>query len=176
MNPRTCFAILVVLAGCSSAPPPTPPTWPAGAIQDPERKLLELHDRLWNLIGLSGPAALELNTLVLKLDRNIQGDEDRKKELGRLIMPGRGDGHAPTHDRYVENHRKRFALLGISESTQKELFAAMENVWRDLHQPGASSEALERAELIQDLMRPGLPPCQDDRILEYRKSVLRAPK
>lgn len=162
---------LLFLAGCRTAPAPA--TWPEGPLQEHERKLLTMHDRIWNLIGLSPGSARELNTLVLKLGRNIKEDPKRRGELDRLLNPGGSTGPSGTYERYVEAHRKRFQLLGISEGTQAELFTAMMRVWKDLHDPGAAPEAIARAEQIQQLMRPWLPPCQDDRILEYRKGVLK---
>lgn len=164
-------AVLLFLAGCSSAP--LSATWPEGPLREDEQKLLKMHDRIWELIGLSPAGALELNTLVLKLGRNIKEDPKRRRELDGLLNPGAATGSAGTYERYFETHRKRFQLLGISEGTQAELFTAMKRVWSDLHDPAASPAALARAEKIQQLMRPWLPPCQDDRILDYRKGVLK---
>jgi len=173
MGMRTGLAALMILAGCTAGPAPTPSTWPEGPLEEDERKLLGMHDRLWDLIGLSKNGARELNELVLKLRRNIKYNENRRSELEKLIIPGTVTGQSDTRDRYIESHRKRFQLLGISNATQEELFTAMERVWKDLHDPSAPPEALARAERIQELMRPWLPPCQDDRILEFRKSALR---
>ncbi len=171
MGTRKGMFVLLFLAGCSSTP--TPASWPEGPLREDEQKLLKMHDRIWDLIGLSPAAARELNTLVLRLGRNIKEDPKRKRELDGLLNPGASTGSAGTYERYFENHRRRFQLLGIGEGTQAELFTAMKRVWNDLHDPAAPPGALARAERIQQLMRPWLPPCQDDRILEYRKSVLR---
>lgn len=157
--------LLLLASGCSGT---TSSTWPDGPLADDERELMELHDGIWKLIGLSTPAARELNGIVLRLRRSIRFDENRRGELEKFVIPGTLVGQSPTRERFIENHRNRFRLLGISETTQKELFAAMDRVWTALHDPSAPAEERKRAERIRALMVPSLPPCQDDKIIEYR--------
>jgi hypothetical protein len=176
-NDVLAFILLAGLGCAGAAPEPAPgaqevpATWPEMPQAADERKLLAFHDKIWELIGLSPGGARELNGIVLTLKRNIKYNENRKSRLEAHIIPGEIPRQAKTREEFFENHRNRFKLLGISVGTQSELFEAMERVWSGLHDPQAAPEDRRRAERIQELMLPPLPPCQNDGILEFRKSM-----
>ncbi len=128
--------------------------------------LVQLHSEIWAMMGLSKSAQKELNAFVLQINRNIQHNEgahpEKMAEIGVKRDP---NWQKQTHEQYVQKHRERFGKLGLSESTQKELFGAMDVVWRALHDPSVPAEQKAMAEKIRDMMKE-LPACCDDSIFE----------
>jgi hypothetical protein len=144
---------------------------PAATTAGPEARnaeLLKKHGEIWDLMGLSAGAQEELNGLVVTIHEGIHEKSSATPEAFRQATAPRRSEDPLTHETYVEGHKRRFALLEISEPTQTELLAALELTWKALHDPEVSDEQREVAEKIRALMLSmgGPPPCCDDGIFE----------
>jgi hypothetical protein len=135
-------------------------------LDERNQELLGTHSRIWNLMGLSPAATDELNGIVVSINTKVHENEEKypeefakAREVKRSEMP-------LTHEEYVAGHKRRFALLGISEPTREELFGALELAWKALHDPDVPEEQRQAALEIREMMRSmgGPPPCCDDNI------------
>ena len=144
---------------------------PATAISELEEsntELLKKHAEIWDLMGLSAGAKEELNETVVSINTGIHENRNKATEAFKQATVGRRSDRPLTYDGFVSRHKRRFALLKISGSTQAELLAALDFTWKALHDPEVPEEKREVAEKIRDLMisMGGPPPCCDDSIFE----------
>lgn len=155
---RYAILVLPLLAACSN---------PKKARFDEEnRNLVARHTDIWKMMGLSAKAQEELNAVVLGVNRNIQVNRDRDPEKFRAIQPKRdAKWQEHTKEEFFARHKERFAKVGLSEATQKELLGAMEVVWAALRDPNVPEKDKEPARKIQEMMKQ-LPACCDDSIFE----------
>ena len=148
--------LCLIIFGCSTTDPN----------REENEKLAHLHSDIWQMMGLSESAQKELNAFVLHVNKNIQqNEEEHPGKIEKIEVKRDPNWQKQTREQYVQKHRERFTKLGLSESTQKELFGAMEVVWRALHDPNVSAEQKAMAEKIRDMMKE-LPACCDDSIFE----------
>lgn len=161
---HSAFAIsLCLFAACSPSKKEGPS---AARLEEENRKLVAFHTDIWIMMGLSQAAQDELNKFVLGVNRNIQHNRHHNSGQFHAIQEKRDPNwRKQTREEYVKKHKERFDKLGISEATQKELFAAMEFVWRALHDPNVPEKDREVAKKIQEMMKQ-LPKCCDDSIFE----------
>ena len=139
--------------------------------------LLKRHGEIWGLMGLSATAQEELNDTVVSVNTGIHQNRDEQPEIFKqVVAPTRSD-RPLTHQTFVYSHKRRFALLQISEPVQEELLAALEFTWKALHDPTVPEEKREVAEKIRALMKSigGPPPCCDDSIFERAGMTTREP-
>lgn len=129
--------------------------------------LVQQHDEIWNLMGLSKPARDELDKIVLSVNGQIEHNKAAHPEAiaaAKDVVRAQGE---MTHETYVASHKQRFDRLGISAPTQTELLGAADFVWSALHDPSVPAEKRQVAEKIQAMMMKALngpPPCCDDNI------------
>ena len=154
---RTLTSVLCLLVlGCSAS----------NHHQEETDHLVQMHSDIWNMMGLSESAQKELNNFVLHVNTNIQLNEvEHPAKMDKIEVKRDPNWQKQTHEEYMQKHRERFTKLGVSESTQKELFGAMNVVWRALRDPNVPAEQKAMAEKIRDMMKE-LPACCDDAIFE----------
>jgi hypothetical protein len=148
--------------------PSAPPAAAAAALEERNAELLKRHAEIWELMGLSAAAREELNHTVVAINTGIhENRNERPAAFKQATLPSRSD-RPLTYERFVSSHKRRFALLKISEPTQAELLAALNFTWKALHDPEVPAEKREVAEEIRKLMvsMGGAPPCCDDGIFE----------
>ncbi len=79
-----------------------------------------------------------------------------------VVSRGPRSERVPSRDEFVGAHRARFATLGLSDATQRELVTAVEFCWYALYLPEDlfDEEYQARARRIRELMREfgGMPP------------------
>jgi hypothetical protein len=130
---RRILCAVILAAGCSSPPP-----------REPQ------YDELWDLIGLSPQAREEIMAVASRLPAHP------------VVSRGPRSERAPSRPEFVEAHRARFATLGLSAATQRELVTAVEFCWCALYLPEElfDEEYQARARRIRELMREfgGMPP------------------
>lgn len=159
MSRSSSFLLALLVAGSAIASPP---------LEERNSELLKQHAEIWELMGLSASAQEELNAIVVAINAGLYANQGpRQADFERATAKRRSDASL-TYEEFVSGHKRRFALLEISEPTQTELLAALSFTWKALHDSEAPEEKREVAEKIRDLMKSmgGPPPCCDDSIFE----------
>jgi len=149
----------------------------SSGLEESNAALLKRHGEIWGLMGLSAGAQEELNDTVVSINTGIYENRNEQPEIFKQVMaPARSD-RPLTYQTFVYSHKRRFALLQISESVQEELLAALDFTWKALHDPSVPEEKREVAEKIRALMKSigGPPPCCDDSIFERAGMTTREP-
>jgi hypothetical protein len=131
-------------------------------------ELTTKHNEIWDLMGLSAAARDELNAIVLRVNAGMMANRSRNPEEYDKVFKDSKRKESITHEQYVADHLQRWQLLGIGDSTQRELLAAAEFCWTALHDPDATltPKEAENAEIIRTMMKElgGPPPCCDENI------------
>lgn len=163
------FALIFVVS-CTSLPTATPeaPPAPAVSLEESNHALVERHNGIWDLMELSDVAKEELNAIVISLNSQIHKNRQERPEAFAEAMEVKRSHKPLTHEEYMASHTRRFNLLKISASTQKELLDAADFVWKSLHDPLVPDEKRQVAQIIRDLMTSmnGPPPCCDENIFQ----------
>lgn len=151
MTPMKHLTPLLLLAACAAEPPR----------DEAREKLVTTHRELFSFLGLSAPAVDELCGKVGGVYDGMQkhAAEHPKEHAALAGVTQRG---APaTREEAMAAHAERFASLGLTPGTQRELEAAFRGVYEDLRRP----QPTERSLKIRTLMAQ-LPPCCDDNIFK----------
>lgn len=167
------LAAALVTSACASSTPPATTEHAADPATDGRRSaLLEKHDEIWALMGLSKDAVAELNGIVVAVHGQMEKNKREKPEAFAHATEVKRAQGPMTREEYMANHKRRFDFLKISEKTQAELIGAAEFVWAALHDPDVAPEKKQTAETIQGMMRAmgGPPPCCDDNLFERASS------
>lgn len=145
---------------------------PTGAKRNEE--LIATHDDIWVLMELTPSVCRELNGVVLRVNAQMSANRDRNPELYDRVFKESKRAESVGHDEYVDDHVKRWTLLGLSDAAQRELLRAAEFCWTALHDPEAALTPADRekAEVIRRMMKElgGPPPCCDANIFEKAKT------
>lgn len=92
------------------------------ALAERNAELLKKHSEIWELMGLSPRAQQELNDTVVSINTGIH--ENQRPDAFEQATAKRSSESPLTYESYLAGHKRRFALLEISEPTQAELLAA----------------------------------------------------
>ena len=151
------------------AHPPAQTGQPAKPLAARNDELVQKHNEVWALMGLSQRARDELNAIVLGINTQIyKNRQERPVEFAQAMHVQRSS-EPLTHEAYMGSHKRRFDLLGISQPTQRELLDSTDFIWQALHGDGKfTPEQRKTAETIRDMMKAmsGPPPCCDENIFK----------
>ena len=138
------------------------------ALENANAELVDKHSEIWALMGLSSGATQELNQIVINLSNRLARARRDRTETSAPEPEVKRANHPLTREEYLERHRQRFDSLGISQSTQVELLAAVGFTWGAVHDASVPREQRAAAETIRTMMLAmgGPPPCCDDSVLE----------
>ena len=155
-------------SGQAAAAPEGQPVADTPELEERNAELLTTHAEIWELMGLSESAREELDDTVVSINAAIDENENDPTELLKQAKVPRRSDRPLTYDAFVSSHKRRFALLKLSESTRAELLAALDFTWKALHDPNTPEETRQAAEKIRNLMKSmgGPPPCCDDNMFE----------
>eukprot|EP01084_Bolivina_argentea_P051270 94315_1 len=137
---------------------------------DRSKALLSQHAEIWDLMKLSNNAKNELQDTVFNVHTAIQNNyKNNSSFMNQFKSPNRINHEDITQNKFIENHRKRFNMLGLTNDTKNELIKSANWTWNVLYDTmdtNVTEEDTQRANQIKQMMIKlnGPPPCCDDNI------------
>ena len=141
------------------------------------KELLKQHAQIWDLMNLSKNAKNELQQTVENVNNSIQTNyKNDQSFMKQFKEPNRTNKNGLTQKNFLDNHMKRFNMLGLTNDTKNELISAANWTWNVLYDKDShssiSKEDIKRAEILKQMMNElnGPPPCCDDNIFIKAKN------